>query len=409
MRSSKFTGAYCELTVFMDKKDPTPPTTPGAIKGPTHRVTSLRLLVAGAFGLLLYFAHVAFIPIALALLFSLILSAPVEALHGVRVPRSISAALIMAAILGILVALGNFVSEPAQQWYAAAPHTVRLIEKKIRPFAQVMAHVGELRNSAGNIGAISTTGAVPATIAPKQSAPVMLLDATRSAVLSCVTVVILTLFLLAGGPPMMARLASALASDLESAHIITVIEKVRSEVGRYYVTTALINIGLGIATACVMMLCGMPNPFLWGTMAALLNFIPYAGPTATLFVLTVVAIISFDGLGRVIAVAGGYLAIATIEGQFVQPLLVGRRLQLNPMLVFLALWFGGFFWGIAGIILATPTLVALKVVATYSTGGEQLLVFLSPHAKEENHNRETPEVPGVSGALQACPPLPPSA
>jgi predicted PurR-regulated permease PerM len=323
-----------------------------------------------------------------------------------RVPRSISAALIMAAILGILVALGNFVWEPAQQWYAAAPHTVRLIEKKIRPFAQVMARVGELRNSAGNIGALSVAGAVPATIAPQGSAPVMLLDATRNAVLSCATVVILTLFLLAGGPPMMARLTSALASDLTSAHIITVIEKVRSEVGRYYVTTALINIGLGIATAGVMMLCGMPNPFLWGTMAALLNFIPYAGSTTTLIVLTAVAIISFDGLGRVIAVAGGYLAVATIEGQFVQPLLVGRRLQLNPVLVFLALWFGGFFWGIAGIILATPTLVALKVVATYSSGGEQLLAFLSPHANEEE---KEPRVPGVSGALQECPPLPPSA
>ena len=104
-----------------------------------------------------------------------------------------------------------------------------------------------------------------------------------------------------------------------------------------------------------------------------------------------------------------YLAIATIEGQFVQPLLVGRRLQLNPVLVFLALWFGGFFWGIAGIILATPTLVALKVVATYSNGGEQLLDFLSPHANEDEDVRETRVAPGVSGALQEYPPLPPSA
>jgi predicted PurR-regulated permease PerM len=129
-----------------------------------------------------------------------------------------------------------------------------------------------------------------------------------------------------------------------------------------------------------MMWCGMPNPFLWGTMAGILNFIPYAGSTATLIVLTVVAIVSFDGLGQVIAVAGSYLGLATVEGQFVQPLLVGRRLRLNPMLVFLALWFGGLFWGVAGIILATPTLVALKVVAENASGGRPLLNFLSPHA-----------------------------
>jgi len=348
------------------------------------RVTAVRLLVAGAFGLLLYFAHVAFIPVALALLISLVLSGPVEALHDRHVPRSLSAALIMAVILGIMVALVNFMSEPAQKWFAAAPHTVRLIERKIRPFELIMARIGELRNSAGNIGsgpppAQAGAPAPAPAAAPQESAPAMLLDSARTVVLSSVTIIILTLFLLSGGPPMLARMTAAFASDLKSAHILAVIENVRSEVGRFYVTTALINVGLGIATSFAMMACGMPNPFLWGTMAFILNFIPYAGPTVTLLVLTVVAIISFDGLGHAAAVAGCYLALATVEGQFVQPLLVGRRLQLNPMLVFLALWFGGFFWGIAGIILATPTLAALKVVATHSAGGQQLLDFLSPH------------------------------
>ena len=354
------------------------------------RVTSVRLLLAGAIGLLLYFAHVAFIPVALALLIFLVLSGPVESLHARGLPRSVGAAVIMAAILGIMVALVNFMSEPAQKWFAAAPHTVRLIERKIRPFEQFMARIGELRKSAGNLGAAPQPAqASPAGSAAPAPAPVqesgsaeMLFDGARTVVLSCVTIVILTLFLLAGGPPMLARMTAAFASDLKSAHILSVIEKVRSEVGRFYATTALINVGLGLVTGFVMMLCGMPNPFLWGTMAAILNFIPYAGATTTLIVLTIVAFISFDGVGHAIAVAGSYLVIATIEGQFVQPLLVGRRLQLNPMLVFLALWFGGLFWGIAGIILATPTLVALKVVAENASGGEPLVNFLSPHARD---------------------------
>jgi predicted PurR-regulated permease PerM len=209
---------------------------------------------------------------------------------------------------------------------------------------------------------------------------------------------------------MLARMTAAFTSDLKSAHILAVIEKVRSEVGRFYVTTALINVGLGIVTSLVMMACGMPNPFLWGTMAAVLNFIPYVGATTTLIVVTIVAIISFDGVGHAIAVAASYLALATIEGQFVQPLLVGRRLQLNPMLVFLALWFGGLFWGIAGIILATPTLATLKVVAKNSAGGKQLLEFLSPH-KEEAAAEETIVEPDVSlaVALRQRGPLPPPA
>ncbi len=340
----------------------------------------MKVMVAGAVGLLLYFAHVAFVPIALALLLALVLSGPVEALHGWRVPRSISAAVLLIATLGIFATLVNFLSAPAQAWFAAAPHTLRLIERKIRPVEQVVGRIDELRNSAGNLGSV-THGAPASTVAvPEESAPAMLFDATRDAVLSSVTVVILTLFLLTGGPPMLARMTSAFAGNLHSAHIILVIEKVRREVGRFYVTTALINVGLGLATAVAMMWCGMPNPWLWGTMAAVLNFIPYLGSTTTLIVLTSVAIVSFDGLGHAVAVAGSYLALATVEGQFIQPLLVGRRLQLNPMLVFLALWFGGLYWGIAGIILATPTLVALKVVAENAGGGRPLVNFLSPHA-----------------------------
>lgn len=387
------------------------------------RVTAVRLLLAGAIGLLLYFGHVAFVPVALALLISLILSGPVEALYVRGVPRSVSAALLLAAILGAMVALLNFMSEPAQKWLAAAPHTVRLIERKIRPFEQLMSRIGELRNAAGNLGsgpppsgsappanaAVPPAAAAPAAV-PQESAPAMLLDGARTVVLSCVTVIILTLFLLSGGPPMLARMTAAFTSDLKSAHILAVIEKVRSEVGRFYVTTALINVGLGIVTSLVMMACGMPNPFLWGTMAAVLNFIPYVGATTTLIVVTIVAIISFDGVGHAIAVAASYLALATIEGQFVQPLLVGRRLQLNPMLVFLALWFGGLFWGIAGIILATPTLATLKVVAKNSAGGKQLLEFLSPH-KEEAAAEETIVEPDVSlaVALRQRGPLPPPA
>jgi predicted PurR-regulated permease PerM len=360
---------------------------PGTGNGPvrgreSRKVTPVKILVAGAMGLLLYFAHVAFVPIALALLLALVLSGPVEALHCWRIPRSVSAAVLLIVIVGILAALVDFISVPAQQWFAAAPHTLRTIERKIRPVEKVIDKVDDLRNSAGSIGSATHAPTPPSAAASDENGTVTLLDETRGVVLSSVTVIILTLFLLAGGPPMLARMTSAFASDLNSAHIIGVIEKVRREVGRFYVTMALINVGLGFATAFTMMWCGMPNPFLWGTLAGVLNFIPYLGATTTLIVLTLVAIVSFDGLSHVIAVAGSYLALAAIEGQFVQPLLVGRRLKLNPMLVFLALWFGGLFWGVAGIILATPTLVALKVVAENSSGGGPVLNFLSPHKQD---------------------------
>src|ERR1700734_4038849 len=342
------------------------------------RITAVRILVAGAVGVLLYVGHVAFVPVALALLLSLVLSGPVELLHRVGLPRGLGAALVMLIIVGVAGGLTEFLAEPAQHWFAEAPHTVKVIARKVRPVAQFMSRLDDLRNSADNLAvAAAHPTPAPVTAAPAESGPALLLEITRGLLLGTVTVIILTLFLLSGGPPMLARMTSALVSDLNSAHVICVIEKVRAEVGRFYATTAVINVGLGLATGCAMMACGMPNPFLWGTLVAVLNFVPYAGPTTSLLLLTSVAFVSFDGIGRVAAVAGSFLALATLEGQVIQPLLVGRRLQLNPMLVFLALWFGGLFWGIAGIVLATPLLAALKVIAEHSAGGKPLVDFLS--------------------------------
>ena len=304
-----------------------PPGERGSGRVAHRKITAVRILVAGAVGLLLYVGHEAFVPVALALLFALVLSGPVEYLRCAGVPRSAGALLILLLIVGIVAGVSDLMSEPAQHWFAEAPHTLKLVERKIQPLAQFMSRVDKLRNSAGSIAnAAHAPAAAPPISAPQESAPAMLLDVTRDVVLSMVTVLILTLFLLAGGPPMLARMTSALVSDLKAAHVLHVIENVRREVGRFYVTTALINVGLALATGCAMMLCGMPNPFLWGTIAGVLNFFPYAGPTATLILLTLVAIVSFDGIAHVAAVAGSFLALTTLEGQVVQPLLVGRRL-----------------------------------------------------------------------------------
>ncbi len=341
--------------------------------------SAAQLLAWGALGLLLYEAHAAFVPIALALLLALVLSGPVEALHRLRVPRGVSALLILVVTLAIIGGTLDALWKPAQHWFASAPQTLQTIKQRITPVARFMQHLDELKGSADALAASRAAAAHPAAPAPATSGPEDLLDATRSAVVGIVSFVIVTLFLLAGGPPMLARMTAAFVDDLHAGHILYLIEKVRAEVGRFYLTTAAINLGLGCATTGVMMAWGMPNPYLWGVMAALLNFIPYAGSGTTLLIITVVATVSFSDLGRILGVAGSYVLLATIEGQIVQPLLVGRRLSVNPLVVFLSLWFGGLFWGVPGIVLATPTLVAIKAVAEHSARGGALLKFLGPN------------------------------
>lgn len=345
----------------------------------TPASTAVRVLVAIHCIVLLYFAHAAFIPVALALLFALVLSSPVEALHRKGLPRSLSAILILFTVVGVAAVAVSLLWAPAQEWLAAAPKTVRTIEQKFKPTAEMIHQIDEVTDQAGRLtdGGKSATGS-PSRVTLVPVAPGGFLLETRAVMVAMVTVVILTLFLLAGGPPVLARMTSAFASDAHATHVLKVIGAVRSEVGRYYATIAGINLGLAMATTLAMMALGMPNPFLWGAVAGLLNFIPYVGSALTLVIVTVVAFVSFDSVGRVFAVSTSYLALATLEGQIIQPLLVGQRLELNPIIVFLALWFGGWLWGIAGIFMAVPVLVALKVVAEHSQDGSPLVAFLSP-------------------------------
>jgi predicted PurR-regulated permease PerM len=379
----------------MNTPTPDEPSKPSAMH--VGQFTAIKLLALGAFGVLLYFAHRAFIPIALALLAALILSGPVEMLLKFRIPRSLSATVILIMFLAAAAGLVDMMWAPAQQWYSTAPATMKTIKRKLSPAAKFMTRVEEIRASAGNItGAANAAPAAAPVVSKNDDSPVLILNATRGVMVSVLTFVIVTLFLLAGGPPMIARMTAAFVDDLNAAHVLDVIEKVRKEVGRFYVTTAIINIGLGLATTGVMTLLGMPTPYLWGITAAALNFIPYAGPATTLIIVTLVAVVSFDKLGQVAAVSASYLALVAVEGQIIQPLFVGRRLEVNPLLIFLALWFGGLFWGIAGVILATPTLVALKVVAENALSGTAMMEFLGP-------NDQTPDK--RTGLQRLVPPI----
>jgi predicted PurR-regulated permease PerM len=351
------------------------------MKPPRPRsTTALLILTVGAAGVFLYFAHAVFIPIALATLFFLLLSAPVESLYRRGVPRVVSAVLILLLFLAVLAVAAHGLWTPAQKWLAEAPRTASLIQHKIAPAAKMVQRIEVVTDRAGTLtgnAAPSPAGAPPPQAAATSETQGVMF-ATRAALVGALTALILTLFLLSAGPPVIARMCATFADQTHAAQILMVYNAVRSEVARYYATIFMINLGLGIATSVSMWALGMPNPVLWGAMAGVLNFIPYVGSAATFFILGIVAFVSFQDIGRILAVPGSYLLLATVEGQVVQPLFVGRRLELNSIIVFLALWFGGWFWGIPGIILAIPSLVALKVAAEHHRHGKSLVEFLGP-------------------------------
>jgi predicted PurR-regulated permease PerM len=129
----------------------------------------------------------------------------------------------------------------------------------------------------------------------------------------------------------------------------------------YFGTFTIVNICLGMVTVALTWLVGLPNPLLWGVLAALLNYIPYLGPAIVVATLAVVGLVTYPTLGEVAVAPLIYIGIVTLEGQFITPAFMGRRLELNPFAVFLAIAFCTWFWGAVGAFLAVPLLMALTV------------------------------------------------
>jgi predicted PurR-regulated permease PerM len=311
----------------------------------------------------LHLARSAIVPVLFAIFLALLLSPAVNALARLRVPRALGAAIVMASLVATVGLALNATWRPARGWLETAPTTLRTLERKLRPVTRLIAKVESVSQQAGRVTDLSAAAedvqGRPASAIPDKTA----MQNTQDWLIATVTMLIVTYFLLAGGPSMLVRLGAAWSGGATGTRLLQLATTISEDLGRYFATVTLSNLLLGLATTATMHWLGMPNPLLWGGVAFLLNYVPYAGSAVTFTLLTVVALVSFDGLGKAFAVAGTYLALTTIEGQIVQPVLVGRRLDVHPLIVLLSLWFGGWLWGIAGVALAMPLIVTAKALA----------------------------------------------
>jgi predicted PurR-regulated permease PerM len=309
----------------------------------------------------LHVAKSAVVPLLFAVFLAMLLSPAVTLLRRVGAPRAIAAGVVVLSLIAV-VGLGfNATWRPARAWLDEAPQTTRTLERKLRPVTRFIAKVESVSEQAERVtdpGAAKSVAAAPAKATEKKST----IANTQEWLIAILTTLVVTYFLLAAGPALLVKIETALGARTRDTRLLRLVATISDDVGCYFATVTLINLGLGVATGATMYWLGMPNPLLWGVVAFVLNFIPYAGSAITLALLTVVALVSFDGLGKPLAVAGCYLVLTTIEGQIIQPILVGRRLDVSPLIVFLSLWVGGWLWGIAGVALAVPLLVTAKAL-----------------------------------------------
>ncbi|HEY0781665.1 MAG TPA: AI-2E family transporter, partial [Thermoanaerobaculia bacterium] len=206
------------------------------------------------------------------------------------------------------------------------------------------------------------TAARPAAVAVQSPSLVeRILAQATDVIASTVVFLVLLFFLLASGDRFLRKLIRVLPRLRDPQRAADIAQQLQRDISTYLSTVTMINLGLGAAVAGAMALLGVPNPLLWGLLVTVTNFVPYLGAGVCYAVFTVLGFLTFDTLARSLLPVGAFLVLNVTEAYLVTPTVLGRRLTLNPVVVFLSLTFWGWLWGIAGAILAVPIMVVFKI------------------------------------------------
>jgi len=314
----------------------------------------------------LYLARAFFLPIVLALLLNFLLSPAVRALKKLHIPEAIGAALVVLGLLGAL-GLGIYqLSGPAYEWARQAPGSLRRLEAKLADFKKP---VRTMSNATAQVEKITQVGAgeEPRKIQVQQESLGEKLFSQTTEILAAGSVLLILLFfLLASGDMFLRKMIRVLPSLSDKKTAVEIARQIESDISTYLMTITMINGCLGLATWGAMALLGVPNPLLWGVMAWATNYIPYLGAMCMYAVLTMVGFLTFPTAGQALLVPAAFGVLNILEAYVLTPLVLGKRLTLNPVVIFVALTFWGWIWGVAGAILAVPIMVVFKIFCDHS-------------------------------------------
>jgi predicted PurR-regulated permease PerM len=334
----------------------------------------------------LYLGRDIALPMVLGTLFALMLMPVVRRLQRLGVPPGATSAGLVAMLSLLLFSTAWLSSGPVSHWLEEAPSIGRQVEAKLKTLREPVEALDDLGTK---VDEISGGGEQTGTREVVVREPGFLAGATSSLWRAMTTIgltLLLTMFLLSSGDAVYERILRVLPRLSDKKAALRIARDIEDSISRYLLTITLVNVGLGIVVGLAMWLLGMPNPALWGVVATLLNFLPYIGSAIGAVITGLVALVALPDLSSAIAVPLVYLAINTIEGQVVTPIVVGRRLELNTVAVFAGVMFWGWVWGLAGVLIAVPLLVAIKRVCdhlpTWASIGELLAAGSRPAPDE---------------------------
>ena len=338
-----------------------------------RRLTFICLIVGFA---ALYVARDFFMPIILGILIALTLRPIMRWLEKHNLP-SAPTAFILLPTLAALIGFGLYsVSGPFIEMVQTAPDIARQLQSKFQSLIPQLKAVQEAGQSVEQL----TSGSGAQTtqrVVVEQAGLVASAASTMARGFTTIGVAALfAVFLLSTGTLFYEKLIAIMPSLSEKKHALRIVYDVETQVSNYLLTITLINVSLGIVVGLSLWAYGFENAFVWGAVAAVMNYLPIMGPLMAVVGLAMLSLATTPTLLAGLVAPAIYLAFHLIEANVVTPLVLGRRLSLNVVAVFLTVILWGWLWGIAGALIAVPFLVILKVAADNIDGMKNLSEFL---------------------------------
>jgi len=287
------------------------------------------------------------------------LSPIAERLESRKMPPAVSAAVAVVVFILLVGFLIAAVAPPLTSWAGRVPEMWRELQLQLSSLSQPLEMVQSIRDEIRKV-----TGGSDVTVSVEEGSPVESVAVLAPALIAQVLIFLASLYFFIATRDQtrltVLRLCSGRLLRWRVAHIFRDVEEL---VANYLLAITIINIGLGFAVGISLWLIGVPSALLWGAMAGLLNFVVYIGPITMAVILVVVGFASFDTFWASILPMIIFLLIHGAEAQFVTPSVIGRRMTLNPFLVFLSIAFWLWLWGPIGGFVAIPALLVFFAIA----------------------------------------------
>src|SRR5262245_54549076 len=314
-------------------------------------------------------ASAVLLPVVCALVLGLAMAPLTDRVTRFGGPPFLTAAVVAVLVLLIVVGLVMLVAAPMSEWIDRLPEIGTKLRGRLAGSDGPLTAIRELRRALEE--ALGGGGQLKVELSGSD----FLSSAVAAAVPTATHALLFfgTLFFLIGGRPRLKRRLVVMFVDRDARlATLKILNDVERSLARYFGTVTAVTLALGLVTGLAMAARGMPSPPLWGAMAAVFNYVPFIGPTAVTTLLALAGLGTFPDLVGGLLPAAVFVGIILLEGQVITPHVVGRRMTMPPLAVFLAIAFWAWVWGPLGAFVAVPLMVIATVIVAHLFPSEEL-------------------------------------